>query len=159
MAVRTIFLVLLAMACIATAGYFAYFKGYNTMPTRAQGQISKVVFGDTSIAVEVADTEASREQGLSGRTGLNPDSGMLFIFGSPSLPGFWMKDMQFSLDMIFMDQNGAVVTIAKDATPESYQQQPPQVFYPAKPVVYVLEVPAGYAAARGISVGSQAVFK
>jgi len=121
--------------------------------------ITSVTFGQTTVAVEVADTESSREQGLSGRASLMQNSGMLFVFDSPSLSGFWMKDMNFSLDMVFMDVNGKVVTVDQNLSPETYEQNPPQVFYPASPAVYVLEVPAGYAAAHDIVVGSQADFK
>ncbi|MDE1924947.1 MAG: DUF192 domain-containing protein [Patescibacteria group bacterium] len=116
-----------------------------------------VTLGTTSLVVEVADTDAEREQGLSDRTSLLPGHGMLFIFDQAGMPGFWMKDMQFSLDMIWADQSGTVVSITQDATPGSYNASNPQasqVFYPSKPAKYVLEVPAGFAAENGIVAGS-----
>ena len=110
-----------------------------------------------TITAEIASTDPERVQGLSGRTSLLPNYGMLFIFDQPGNYGFWMKDMNFSLDMLFADTQGKVVTIAADATPESYRQNPPQVFYPSAPILYVLEVPAGFAAAHNIRQGDTLV--
>jgi uncharacterized membrane protein (UPF0127 family) len=106
-----------------------------------------------TVQVEVESTEAAREQGLSGRMSLPEGSGMLFVFQTPGVYGFWMKDMNFALDMLFADANGKIVTIVRDATPESYLQNPPQVFYPKSPILYVLEVPAGFADAHNIQEG------
>jgi len=124
------------------------------VPTRT------VTIGSTTIAVEVADTEAAREQGLSGKTSLASGTGMLFVFQQPGTYGFWMKDMNFSLDMIFADASGRIVSVDQDLSPQTYNTQNPgssEIFYPSKPIVYVLEVPAGYAAAHGISQGMQLV--
>jgi len=112
-----------------------------------------------TVQVEVETTEASREQGLSGRTSLADGHGMLFVFDSPGNYGFWMKDMNFAIDMLFIDASGKIVTIAANASPKGYHQNPPQVFYPATPVQYVLEVPAGFAAQNGITEGEQVTFK
>ena len=118
-----------------------------------------VTIGSSTVQVEVADTDAAREQGLSGRTSLGEGSGMLFVFNSPGMYGFWMKDMNFSIDMLFIDASGSVVTIAADASPAGYHLNPPQVFNPASPVLYVLEVPAGFATSHGVTVGEQVTFK
>jgi uncharacterized membrane protein (UPF0127 family) len=128
-------------------------------PTMATSTISTAVIGNTAVQVEVEDTDASREQGLSGRTSLAEGSGMLFVFDSPGKYGFWMKDMNFAIDMLFMDASGKIVTIAADASPAGYHLNPPQVFYPASPVMYVLEVPAGFAAGHGIAEGQTVTFK
>lgn len=118
-----------------------------------QKPISQVVIGTTTIVVEIEDTPAAREQGLSGRVSLADGSGMLFVFEQPGTYGFWMKDMNFALDMIYADASGRIVTIVRDATPESYKQNPPQVFYPSSPALYVLEVPAGFADSHTIVEG------
>ena len=117
-----------------------------------------VTIGSTTIQVEVEDTDASREQGLSGRTSLADGSGMLFVFDTPGNYGFWMKDMNFSIDMLFIDALGTIVTIAPNASSAGYHLNPPQVFYPASSVQFVLEVPAGFAAKNGIEVGQHAAF-
>ncbi len=117
-----------------------------------------ITIGSATIQAEVEDTDASREQGLSGRTSLADGAGMLFIFDAPGKYGFWMKDMNFNIDMVFITASGMVATIAADASPEGYRRDPSHVFYPAEDVQDVLELPAGYAAAHDIAVGSQVTF-
>ncbi|HEX2792373.1 MAG TPA: DUF192 domain-containing protein [Candidatus Paceibacterota bacterium] len=101
-------------------------------------------------SIEVADTEALREQGLSARDSLGDDSGMLFVFPASGLHGFWMKDMRFSIDMLWLDDAGAIVHVVSNAAPETY----PEIFTPPAPARYVLEVPAGYTARRGWGIGT-----
>lgn len=135
-------------------------------PSMNPASITTVIIGVDStsttrfvVHVEVADTEDKREQGLSGRAGLQEGSGMLFVFDVPGKYGFWMKDMNFPIDIIFIDASGTVVSVVRDASPESYHLQPPQVFYPDLPAQYVLEVPAGFVASRAIGVGERVTFK
>ena len=113
--------------------------------------IIKTNTGSTTLEVELATTGAQQEAGLSDRAGLKDGEGMLFVFDPPSTPGFWMKDMRFSLDIIFADAAGNIVTIYKNLSPETYPQQ----FYPTSPARYVLEVPAGFAQAHGLAVGQK----
>lgn len=115
--------------------------------------VSRVTVGDTTLVVDVADTPALRQQGLSGRESLASGSGMLFIFPQEGNWGFWMKDMRFALDIIWANDAGVIVTIWPHVAPSTY----PKVFYPHAPALYVLEVPAGYAAAAGIGVGQKIV--
>jgi uncharacterized membrane protein (UPF0127 family) len=103
----------------------------------------------TTVSVRVADTPEKREQGLSGTSPLLPNTGMLFIFDTPGTYGFWMKDMNYSLDMLWIGSDKIISHITENATPESY----PEVFTPETPVLYVLEVPAGFAKEHSISVG------
>ena len=150
------------MAIVAAAALFAYAHSMSVPPTSGSKAISRVTIGTTTVAVEVADTEAAREQGLSDRPSLAAGHGMLFIFDAPQQAGFWMKDMRFDLDMLFADQSGRIVTIYSDVPASSYNASNPQasqVFYPSAPVTYVLEVPAGFAKAHGIAEGQTIVLK
>ena len=117
------------------------------LPTRT------LTIGSTTLRVEVAQTQQQEEAGLSGRSGLEPGTGMLFLFDPPQMPGFWMKDMRFPLDVIFAAPDGTIVTVYRNLAPDTY----PQAFYPSSPASYVLEVPAGYAAQRGIVEGQKIV--
>jgi len=74
------------------------------------------------IKVDLALTEAQREQGLSGRQSLNENEGMLFVFDSPGNYPFWMKDMNFPIDIIWLSEDGSVIYIKKNALPESYPE-------------------------------------
>ena len=135
------------------------FGFYKSVPPTTQTSMATntkaLTIGSTTVQAEVEDTDASREQGLSGRTSLADGTGMLFVFDTPGKYGFWMKDMNFSIDMLFVDASGTIVTIAPNASPAGYHLDPPQVFYPASDVQYVLEVPAGFAAAHNVKVGQK----
>ncbi len=117
--------------------------------------VPTLTFAHTAVQVLLADTDALREQGLSNHAPLAVDEGMLFLFTTPSRYGFWMKDMLFSLDMIWISADWHVVDITPNLSPATY----PQVYFPKQNVEYVLEVPAGFAQAHGIVVGASASFK
>lgn len=105
-----------------------------------------VAIGSTNILVTIADTQAKQEQGLSGTKSLAPNEGELFAFGSPSKYGFWMKDMAYNLDIIWIDKDFKVVAISKDLAPSTY----PEVFYPPVDIQYALEVDSGFSTAHDI---------
>ena len=113
-----------------------------------------LTIGSTTIQVELADTVALRTRGLSGRGELPVGYGMLFVFPEPGQYGFWMKDMQFSLDLIFLNEDRQVVSIYPDLTPESY----PASYGSNVLAQYVLEIPAGQVDKWEIKVGDQAVW-
>lgn len=113
------------------------------------GQRKAIIEGRT-YTIEVADTEAEREQGLSGRNSLPADTAMLFIFDQPGQQCFWMKDMQFSLDIIWLDAGRRVVHIEQNVSPSSY----PDSFCPPKASQYVVELNAGQARQLGLKQGS-----
>lgn len=101
------------------------------------------------IEVMVADTPETRAKGLGGREGLAQDEGMLFIFDSDAKYPFWMKDMQFPIDILWISDKGEVVDIRENVLLSTY----PAVFAPNSPARYVLELPAGFAKENGVSVG------
>ena len=106
------------------------------------------------LTVTVADTVAERTQGLSGRPRLADNEGMFFVFEEADRYGFWMKDMNFPIDIIWLSDEGFVVDIDEAASPESY----PTVFKPDVPARFVLEVHAGFAREHGIRQGSKISF-
>ena len=93
------------------------------------------------IYIEVADNKDELINGLSGRSTLSDESGLLLSFGSEGYWGIWMKDMNFPIDIIWLDRNGVVVDIEMNVKPESY----PEVFKPSEKSKYVLEMLAGSA--------------
>ncbi len=110
--------------------------------------------GEKTIQIERADTLATRTQGLSGRKSLAPDTGMLFIFEKSDIYGFWMPDMYFAIDIIWIDVQKKIVHIEKNVTPESY----PKIFKSTTLAQYVLEVPAGFSDQNTIEVGDEVRF-
>ena len=103
----------------------------------------------TLVCVSVADTVQARQQGLSGRSGLALDEGMLFVFPQDGKYGFWMKDMRFSIDILWLNASGTVVYMAQNVSPDSF----PKSFESDVPARYVLELPAGYAEAHSVAIG------
>ena len=144
--------VLAVLAVVAALLYFLV-KPPASVPAPQQLAQKQIIVGGSVVWVAVADTETSREKGLSGSEPLGTREGMLFIFDTDGTWGIWMKDMLFSIDIVWVDASGTVVTVARDVAPETY----PEVFLPSSPVRYVLELPAGFAAARGIVEGGQIV--
>lgn len=111
-----------------------------------------VSIGAQTFVVDIADTAVMRTQGLSGQAGLEQGHGLFFIFETPDKYGFWMKDMRFPIDMIWITESFEVDSVTHNAQPSSY----PHVFYPHDPVQYVLEVPADDA--RDIQIGDKVIF-
>lgn len=105
-------------------------------------------------AIEVADTFASRAQGLSGRSSLGENEGMLFVFSSFSSGyGFWMKDMKFPLDFVWINGD-TIVGVTENARPEpGVGMFGLKTYYPPEPVNKVLELNAGLAKKIGLRIG------
>ncbi len=106
------------------------------------------------IKAELATSSEQLETGLSGRQSMDPGSGMLFVFPVVASRGFWMRNMSFPIDIIWIDKNKTVIGIEKDVAPESY----PNIYFPPQPVKYVLELNAGYAEENGIASGTPLTF-
>ncbi len=104
-----------------------------------------------TISVEVVDTRESRELGLSGRNSLAENSGMLFVFDFPGRYAFWMKDMSFPIDIVWISKAGIVVHVEKEITPESY----PETFINTIEATYILELPSGKADEYGIRLAAK----
>jgi len=143
--------IILAIAVGLTVLAFAanYFNKDQSLKTIEALKIGAVTFN-----VEVADTDAKRTQGLSGREGLAEDQGMLFVFDKEGYYGFWMKDMKFPVDMIWLSKDKKVTHIENDVSPQTY----PEVFNSPAPSLYVLEVSAGFSAKNNIQVGELVAF-
>ena len=119
-----------------------------------------VTVGDTSFVVELAVTPAERNRGLSGHPPLADNEGMLFVFENEAKWTFWMKEMLFPLDMLWIDAGCTVVDITENALkPEPGQalQDLPR-YFPKTLAQYVLEVNSGTAEQTGISAGDQVAF-
>ena len=120
---------------------------------RAEARGDVTFADDTVVRVEIADTEAKRQLGLMFRDRLAPADGMIFIFDEPGFYPFWMKDTLIPLDMIWLDAQGRVVSIA-DAVPPC-EADPCPSFAPDEgtSAVYVVEVVAGFAKQHGVKRG------
>jgi uncharacterized protein len=116
----------------------------------------KVNIANTSIEVEVATTTAAVTKGLSGRLSLAADSGMLFVFSKPAVYRFWMPDMHFPLDIIWINNN-RVIDITADVS-NDFDPTNPKFYTPGHPAKYVLEVNAGFSQHHGLRIGDRVTF-
>jgi len=151
-------LLLILGICLA-CGVGAPATAANPTTATKASDLATVTVGDSSFTVELAATPEERSQGLSGRPNLAAGTGMLFVFQQEGSYAFWMKDMRFPLDMVWIDAQCLVVDITRNAPPPEPEQALSDLptFGPSVPVVYVLEINAGESEA-GIRPGSRAVF-
>ena len=112
-----------------------------------------IMIDDVPLEVQIADTEPRRVRGLMFQEQLPYDQGMIFVFDQPGIYSLWMLNMQFSLDMIWFDQDGKVVHIAQDITPcrTALEITTCQSVVPDEHAVYVLEVTAGFVKQHNIT--------
>ena len=106
--------------------------------------------GGVVYEVEIADTDIERSAGLMFRQDFPKNRAMLFDFAQTRSVSMWMKNTPLPLDMLFVDENGVVIGIAQNTTPQSLE-----VISAPKPIRYVLEINAGQAKENGIKPGAQ----
>lgn len=116
--------------------------------------IKYVNIGDARVKVALAITERERMIGLSGKEFLDESEGLFFIFDKPDKYSFWMKDMNFPIDIIWLDQELEIVHIKNSAVPSSY----PETYRSDTDALYVLEVVAGFVEKNNLKVGDTAAF-
>lgn len=104
-----------------------------------------------SLSAEVLKDDQERKQGLSGRKCLPKNGAVIFEHQEVDLHGYWMKEMRFPLDIVWLDQDKKVVDIAEGVSPESY----PDVFRPDKPAKFVIELNTRSASGFGIDIGDE----
>lgn len=111
-----------------------------------------MIFADgTRLHVEIAETDRARARGLMFRNSLADEEGMLFRFEVPRCYAFWMKNVRFALDIIWLDTNGRIVWIEERAAP--CPADPCPMYRPATDASYVLEVVGGFVQRHGVAVG------
>lgn len=121
---------------------FSFIKRAGNSPEQTIVQINQ-----NSYLVDVANNPALWAKGLSGRETLNQDEGMLFIFPNSIMRTFWMKGMNFNLDILWISEN-KIIGIAQNALPgmENLYKSP-------SPADMVLELSAGVVEKDNIQVG------
>ena len=127
-----------------------YFPWHCNSTTCIQNnpQTKTVLLKNNKILVIVAQSEVEKERGLGGRDGLKENEGMLFVFDKPNTSGFWMKDMKFSIDIVWI-RDDKVIDIKKSVSKDTY----PTIFYPKESANMVLELPSGFCDTHNITVG------
>ena len=130
------------------------FKTENSHHRTYEENTIPLSIGQATLSVYVADTGILREKGLGGRESLSEGYGMLFIFEKADFQSFWMKDMKFPIDIIWIDETKRVVFVKNKVSPASY----PETFSPKVSAKYVLETPAGFSEKNRLKVGDMVYF-
>ena len=120
-----------------------------------------VQIGEATYDVDLAISPEERQQGLSGREHMARDTGMLFVFENERARTFWMKEMHFPLDMIWIDAQCRLLDVSANVPlppPGASNDEIPRVQSPG-PAQYVLEVNAGEAARNGFRAGDLVEFQ
>ncbi len=143
----------LAAVMLALVYYFFLRPGAaGDVVGKDAGNITRVTIGSTVVQAEVADTLPKQIKGLMFRKSLGENAGMLFPFGYDGFHGIWMANMSFPLDIIWINSEGRIVDIVKDAPPCGIICS--TVYRPSETARYVLEVNAGFADGHGIKIGN-----
>lgn len=137
---------------LLAGGYFWLFK------TKPELETANLRIGEASFRVEIADTLRTRSQGLSSRASLAEDSGMLFIFNIPFSYPFWMKDMSFPLDMVWI-RKGAVIGVTENVPPPSGNILTLPTYSPPGVIDEVLEINAGTFKKFGLKIGDAVILE
>lgn len=142
---RCSFVALIAFAAMSSTSASSRPRGPSTEPLDIVTSS-----GVRHFTVEIADTDATRERGLMFRKRMPANRGMLFDFGTPQSVTFWMKNTLIPLDMVFIGEDGRVVSIARDAKPMSEALIPS-----GGPILGVLELRGGRAGEIGVKPGDK----
>jgi len=148
---RIVFVILIATAVASCEPAQEPFD-LSSVPDRSRVELQ---VGEQAIVVEVVNTTDSVRQGLSGRSEIGSD-GMLFLMPERAVARFWMKEMLFPLDMIWIDGDSVVGITSDVPIPTAGMTTTSLPVYPSPSrVTSVLEVPAGTAAERGWVTGDR----
>ena len=140
-----------ALIPIAAAAVIVGIMGILSIPSDSKLEsvefpIGTIKIDETVLEVQVADTEPRRVRGLMFQDQLPYDQGMIFVFNESGVYSLWMLNMQFSLDMIWFDENGDIVHIEKNIPPckTPTEIMACQSIVPSGDAKYILEVSSGF---------------
>lgn len=130
-----------------TARFYVDNHTYNRMTTDSK----YLKIGDVKFNVKIADTPTEREIGLSSFVELPRGYGLFFVFDKPGRYSFWMKNMKFPIDIMWIDSDFYIVHIEENILPESF----PKSFISDTDTMYAFEVNAGVVKEKLIKVGDK----
>lgn len=130
---------------------------FNLFPDKTTGTLT---INSKTYKLLLAKSDAEKQKGLSGRSNLAKNTGMLFIFPKKDVYPFWMKDMKFPIDIIYID-DAKVVSIFENVPAPTKDQTPAQlpIYRPDAPANYVLELNAKEVSSNKIKVGDTVILK
>ena len=121
---------------------------------------TQVTVKDLVIKVKIADEPKEQQTGLADNSSLALDEGMMFVFDQSKRNTFWMKDMKFAIDIIWIDDQKKIVDIAPNVPPEPNKGEKELTRYkPKSDAKYVLEINAGLSSLHNLQIGDQVSFE
>lgn len=153
----TVVLFIVIAACVAPPGMA---QGDAVPPWRTPfpeaRETAEIVVGDTPVTVDLAVESEEQSLGLGYRNGLEPGTGMLFVFPAAEPHTFWMKGMRFCLDIIWIEA-GKITGAAESVCPDPAGTEDPdrERFPSGEAVTFVLEMPAGWLDSNGYGEGTE----
>ena len=123
---------------------WTYLKGY-------------IIIGNFKVFVDIALTDKQQQDGLSVKNFMKETEGMLFFLGEPTKASFWMKNMHFPIDIIWLDENLSIVHI-ENALPPCISPFYCPSYTPLKESLYVLETISGFSNKHNIKIGDKIDF-
>jgi uncharacterized protein len=124
----------------------------NDQPIKA-----RIVVNGFEVLADVAITDEDQIKGLSIKDQMNENEGMLFVYDEPSQQSFWMKDMKFPIDIIWLNGTGSVIHIEENLRPCVSSLECP-TFSPSENAQYVLETVAGFVQKHHLKIGTDVDF-
>lgn len=142
------FLIFFAILIFGFANYFIK-PGFNK-------KTAEIKIGSAVFSAEIADSYLRRQRGLSNRENLAENEGMLFVFPIAANYGFWMKNMNFPIDIVWI-RGDKVIGISENLAPD--KSKPLKIYYPPSNIDKALEIAAGATMKKGIKIGDQIEIK
>lgn len=143
-------LILLALIALPANAQVRFKRGALTFVQNAKR---------VALQIEVADTAASRAQGLMHRPRLAENAGMLFVFEETGNWGFWMKNTLIPLSIAFIGEDWRIVDIVDMDVAASPKEGPFPIYESQKPFRYALEVNQGFFKRKSLGIGALGTYK
>ena len=144
----------LLLGGVLLIGWLAWLPSAKPEPFAAlDGETRTLTLDEERFVIELASTANSRQRGLMGRATLAAHRGMLFLYAEEAPRRFWMRNVRFPIDILYLDADWRIVERVVDAPPCLSM---PCAEYPSgQPARYVLELPAGSSDRLGLTVGQR----
>ena len=121
----------------------------------SQLKTKSIFYKEKEFKTYIADTDSSRELGLSVFNALLDNEAMLFVFERSKIYPFWMKGMKFPIDILWLDEHKNIVSIKENARPEDF----PETYSPRQKALYVLEFKSGFVEKEKITLGDEFIWE
>jgi len=150
---QTLKLIFAGIVSFAIISWIAFFIRMNQVGNSSEAQVRTIIVGQHELTVEIADTPFRREKGLSNRSSLDQNQGMLFVFDDYDIRDFWMKDMMFPLDVIWIKDG--IIAGMQENIPFEEDEAGVVRFASKQAVNMVLELNAGWIAKNSLKTGDR----